>query len=60
MGSTSVAAFTAFDVSQEMALSVAITMHAAFFFPFIVAGLFFLWRENLSMGTLISMDKTNV
>ncbi len=51
--------FTSFDVSHERALSVAITMHAAFFFPFIAAGLFFLWRENLSMRTLISVNTTN-
>jgi hypothetical protein len=47
--------FTVFQVSPELALSVAIIMHAAFFFPFILLGLLFLWRENLSLRTLWSV-----
>ena len=47
------AGFAVFEVSQDLALSVAITMHAAFFFPFILLGFIFLWRENLSFAELL-------
>lgn len=47
--------FTIFQISQDLALSVAIIMHAAFFFPFIILGLIFLWRENLSFSKLWSV-----
>lgn len=46
--------FAAFDISVEQALSAAILMHAAFFFPFILLGLIFLWRENLSFSEIRS------
>ena len=51
-----VAACSLFNVSNEMALGVAITMHAAFFFPFIIAGFVFLWREDLTLRSLRSLD----
>jgi hypothetical protein len=47
-----VAGVSMFSVSQETALSVAIIMHAAFFFPFILTGLLFLWTENFSWRAL--------
>jgi uncharacterized protein (TIRG00374 family) len=47
-----IAGFTVFDVPPELALSVAIMMHATFFFPFILVGLIFLWWENLSLRDL--------
>lgn len=47
-----VAGFAVFEVSRELALSVAIMMHAIFFFPFIFMGLIFLWREQLSWRLL--------
>jgi uncharacterized membrane protein YbhN (UPF0104 family) len=47
-----IAGFTVFEVPQELALSVAIIMHATFFFPFILVGLIFLWWENLSLRDL--------
>ncbi len=50
-----VAGFAIFGVSQEVALSVAIIMHAVFFFPFILVGLLFLWQENLSLRALWSV-----
>jgi len=52
-----VAGFSAFDISVEQALSIAILMHAAFFFPFISGGLVFLWRENLSFSDLRTIRK---
>lgn len=51
-----VVGFALFGVSQDMAFGVAIVMHAAFFFPFIVLGFFLLWRENLSLRSLSSLD----
>jgi len=53
-----VAAFALFQVNQEVAISVAIVMHAAFFFPFILAGWFFLWMENLTFQSLPSLEST--
>ncbi len=41
-----------FSIPPELALSVAIAMHAAFFFPCIVIGLVFLWFENLTLHQL--------
>lgn len=41
-----------FGVAQDLALSVALSMHAAFFFPCIGVGLIFLWSENLSLRQL--------
>jgi uncharacterized protein (TIRG00374 family) len=50
-------AFAMFDVSNEMAISVAIIMHAAFFFPLILVGLLFLWKEDLSFQKLRLMNQ---
>lgn len=50
-----IAAFSILGILQQEAVSVALVMHAAFFFPFILAGLVFLWRENLSIRSLHSL-----
>lgn len=42
----------AFNVSREMALSVALVIHAVNFFPVILLGFFFLWRERISFSSL--------
>ena len=47
-----VAGLAVFEVTQELALSIAILMHAAFFFPCILVGLIFLWGENLTLREL--------
>jgi uncharacterized protein (TIRG00374 family) len=47
-----VAGLAVFEVATELALSMAIVMHAAFFFPFLLVGLIFLWRESLSLRDL--------
>jgi uncharacterized protein (TIRG00374 family) len=41
-----------FGVGRELALSIALVMHAVFFFPSIVLGGIFLWQENLSLRNL--------
>jgi uncharacterized protein (TIRG00374 family) len=55
-----IAGLAVFEVTREMALSVAIMMHAAFFFPFILAGLFFLWGESFTFRELSSVKAQNV
>lgn len=47
-----VASFALFEVPGELALSAAIVMHASFFFPFILIGFIFLWRENMGLQAL--------
>lgn len=50
-----------FGVTQDLALSVALSMHAAFFFPCIGVGCIFLWSENLSLHQLrVSVQRTTV
>lgn len=39
----------AFNVQREKALSVALVMHGINFFPVILAGFYFLWRDNISL-----------
>jgi uncharacterized protein (TIRG00374 family) len=47
-----VAGFAALNMTAEHALSAAILMHAAFFFPFISLGILFMWRENMSFSQI--------
>lgn len=51
-----VAGLTAFGISLQDALSAAILMHAAFFFPLIACGLLFLWKENMSFSDMRSVS----
>jgi len=39
----------AFNIQKERALSVALIIHGVNFFPVILAGLYYLWRENISL-----------
>jgi len=48
-----------FGINTSVATSVAISMHAAFFIPFILAGLGFLWVEGLSFRNLQSAGSRN-
>jgi glycosyltransferase 2 family protein len=43
---------TAFGVPHEKALSMALVIHAVSFFPVIVAGMYCLWKDNLSLRNL--------
>nr|WP_298437730.1 lysylphosphatidylglycerol synthase transmembrane domain-containing protein [Geobacter sp.] len=47
----------AFGVEREMALSVAIVVHAVNFFPVIAAGLLCLWRSRI---TLTGLEETGI
>lgn len=42
----------AFNVPKELALSVAIVMHAINFFPVILIGFLFLWKDGISFSSL--------
>jgi uncharacterized protein (TIRG00374 family) len=44
----------AFALPKEQALSVALVVHAASFFPVIFFGIFFLWKEKISFAALKS------
>jgi len=53
-----VTALSAFEVGSEKALSIAIVSHAMGFFPVIVAGLYCLWRDKLSLKKLSENNET--
>ncbi len=42
----------AFGIRDEKALSIALVIHAISFFPVIIAGFYYLWRDNLSLKKL--------
>ncbi len=42
----------AFGIRDEKALSIALVIHAINFFPVILAGFYYLWRDNLSLKKL--------
>ncbi len=42
----------AFGIRDEKALSIALVVHAISFFPVIIAGFYYLWRDNLSLKKL--------
>jgi glycosyltransferase 2 family protein len=42
----------AFNVPKELALSVAIVMHSLNFFPVIIIGFLFLWKDGVSFSSL--------
>lgn len=47
-----VTALSAFGISGEKALSVALVIHGLSFFPVIAVGLLLLWKDKLSLGRL--------
>lgn len=46
----------AFAIPKEKALSVALVVHAISFFPVILFGFFFLWKDKISFSALKSID----
>lgn len=46
----------AFSIPREQALSVALVVHAIGFFPVILFGFYFLWKDKISFSTLKSID----
>lgn len=47
----------AFNIEKEKALSVALVIHGLNFFPVIMLGLYYLWRDNVSLAEMA--DKTS-
>jgi len=45
-----VTALTAFNIKSEKALSVALMVHGVNFFPVILMGFYYLWRDKLSLA----------
>jgi len=46
----------AFAIPKEQALSVALVVHAVGFFPVIIFGFYFLWKDKISFSTLKSIE----
>jgi hypothetical protein len=46
------ATLTAFGVAESVAISYTLVLHAALWVPVTLLGVFFLWREGLSLGWL--------
>lgn len=42
----------AFNIPKELSLSVALVVHAVSFFPVVIYGFFFLWRDKISFTAL--------
>jgi len=42
----------AFNIQKEKALSIALIIHGINFFPIIILGLYFLWRDNISLRAM--------
>jgi glycosyltransferase 2 family protein len=53
-----VTALSAFEIGSEKALSIAIVIHGMSFFPVIIAGLFCLWRDKLSLKKLSEKNES--
>jgi uncharacterized membrane protein YbhN (UPF0104 family) len=48
-----------FNIPEEEALSVAIILHAISFFPITLIGLYFLWRNNMTLREVESLEEIN-
>ena len=53
-----VTALSAFRIGSEQALSIALVIHGLSFFPVIAAGLYYLWRDKLTLKK-ISAENDN-
>lgn len=53
-----VTALSAFAIGSEKALSIALVIHGLSFFPVIVAGLYYLWRDKLSLSKISAKDRS--
>ena len=51
-----VTALSAFSIGSEKALSIALVIHGMSFFPVIAVGLFFLWRDKLTLKKISTQN----
>jgi uncharacterized protein (TIRG00374 family) len=49
---------SAFGIPESTAVSIALVIHAIGFFPVIVAGLYYVWKNKLSLNELQGTEKT--
>jgi len=47
-----------FDIPETTSVSVALIMHGTGFFPVIIAGLYYLWKNKLSLNELQGAEKS--
>jgi len=47
-----------FDIPETTSVSVALIMHGTGFFPVIIAGLYYLWKNKLSLNKLQGAEKS--
>lgn len=48
---------SAFGIPESTAVSIALVIHAAGFFPVIISGLYYLWKNKLSLNELQGAEK---
>jgi glycosyltransferase 2 family protein len=53
-----IAGLTLLGIPKEQALSIAIVMHASFFFPTILLGMYLLWLEGLSFAHIRNISRS--
>lgn len=53
------ATLTAYGVAESIAISFTLVLHAALWVPVTLLGVFFLWREGLSLGWLRARGSAN-
>ncbi|HIJ88746.1 MAG TPA: flippase-like domain-containing protein [Desulfuromonadales bacterium] len=49
---------SAFGIPESTAVTVALVIHAVGFFPVIIAGLYYVWKNKLSFNELQGMEKS--
>jgi len=52
-----IASLALFAISKDVALSFSIVAHASGFIPITLIGLYYLWRESLSLRSLVSKER---
>ena len=53
-----VTALSAFQIGSEKALSIALVIHGMSFFPVIFAGLYYLWRDKLTLKKISAKNES--
>jgi uncharacterized membrane protein YbhN (UPF0104 family) len=48
---------SAFGIPESTAVSIALVIHATGFFPVIISGMYYLWKNKLSLNELQKVEK---
>lgn len=51
-------ALSVFGIQESTSVSIALVMHGAGFFPVIIAGMYYLWKNKISLNELQRAEKT--